>query len=260
MYPSIANAPVGVFDSGIGGLSVWKEVVKAAPREHTVYYADSACCPYGTKTPEEIIARCNHIMDFLLGQQQCKLIVVACNTATAAGINYLREKYPVLFVGMEPAVKPAALRSATGVVGVLATQGTFKGRLYHETLARFASQVHIIEQPGDGLVELVENGLTESDEAAALLQKYIGPMLEANIDHLVLGCTHYPFLIPAIRQITGPRVTILDPAPAVAQRLKYLLAQHHLENTSDEPARHEFFSSGHLSTLKQMVARLQTSG
>jgi len=247
--------PIGFFDSGVGGLSVWREAVKLLPEEHTVYYADSAYCPYGAKQPDEIIARSRYIMDFLLGQQQCKLIVVACNTATAAAIDFLRETYPVPFVGMEPAVKPAALHSQTDVVGVLATQGTFKGRLYNETSERFATNTQIIEQPGDGLVELVEKGLAESDEALALLKTYIDPMLAAGIDYLVLGCTHYPFLIPTIRKITGDRVTILDPAPAVAQRTKYLLEQRGLLNTSGEEPRREFFSSGDLQTLKRMVAR-----
>jgi glutamate racemase len=224
-------------------LSVWREVVKLLPHEHTVYYADSAYCPYGQKPPAQIIERCDRIVDFLTRQQPCKLIVVACNTATAAAIDHLRATYPLPFVGMEPAVKPAALHSVTGVVGVLATQGTFKGRLYQETLERFAGDVQIIEQPGDGLVELVERGATDGEEAQALLEKYIRPMLHARIDHLVLGCTHYPFLIPAIRKITGDRVTILDPAPAVAQRVKSLLAQNNLLNNSGEEARHAFFSS-----------------
>ncbi|MDR2358410.1 MAG: glutamate racemase [Prevotellaceae bacterium] len=248
-----SEAPIGLFDSGVGGLSVWREVVKLLPDEHTVYYADSAYCPYGQRLPDEIIERSDRIMDFLIGQQQCKLIVVACNTATAAAIAHLRAAYPLPFVGMEPAVKPAALHSVTGVVGVLATQGTFKGRLYHETLERFAGHVQIIEQPGDGLVELVENGATGGEEAQALLEKYIRPMLHARIDHLVLGCTHYPFLIPAIRKITGDGVTILDPAPAVAQRVKFLLSQDNLLNISGGEARHEFFSSGDIKTLQRLL-------
>ena len=248
-----SEAPIGLFDSGVGGLSVWREVVKLLPHEHTVYYADSAYCPYGQKSPAEITERSDRIMDFLLGQHQCKLMVVACNTATAAAIDHLRAAYPVPFVGMEPAVKPAALHSVTGVVGVLATQGTFKGRLYHETLERFAGHIQIIEQPGDGLVELVERGDTGGEEAQALLEKYIRPMLQANIDHLVLGCTHYPFLIPAIQKITGDRVTILDPAPAIAQRVKFLLSQHRLLRIPVNEARHEFFSSGDMKTLRLML-------
>jgi glutamate racemase len=256
----MVTVPIGVFDSGVGGLSVWREMIKLLPHEHTIYYADSAYCPYGTMQPSEIIARCDRIMEFLLGQQQCKLIVVACNTATAAAIDHLRAAYAVPFVGMEPAVKPAALHSATGAVGVLATQGTFKGRLYHDTLARFAQHVQIIEQSGDGLVELVESGATESAEAYALLQKYIQPMLEARIDHLVLGCTHYPFLIPAIQKIVGNAVTIIDPSAAVAQRVKFLLEQHHLLNTSsdeDNEIRREFFSSGDVQPLCRMANDMQ---
>jgi glutamate racemase len=250
-----SEAPIGLFDSGVGGLSVWREVVKLLPCEHTVYYADSAYCPYGQKSSGEIIERSDRIMDFLTGQHQCKLIVVACNTATAAAIDHLRAAYPLPFVGMEPAVKPAALHSVTGVVGVLATQGTFKGRLYHETLERFAGHVQIIEQPGDGLVELVESGHTGGEEAQTLLEKYIRPMLQANIDHLVLGCTHYPFLIPAIRKITGNRVTILDSAPAVAQRVKFLLSQDRLLNVSGDKARHEFFSSGDINSITDWICQ-----
>ncbi|MDR1681659.1 MAG: glutamate racemase [Prevotellaceae bacterium] len=243
------TAPIGFFDSGIGGLSVWRAGVRLLPGEHTVYYADSAYCPYGAKEPDEIVARCVFIVDFLL-QHHCKLIVAACNTATSAAIDYLRAHYAVPFVGMEPAVKPAALHSLSGVVGVLATRGTFKGRLYHETRAQFAADVQIIEQPGDGLVELAEAGQTNSQQASLLLQQYIQPMLDAGADHLVLGCTHYPLFIPLITRIAGHRLTIIDPAPAVAHQIKSLLAEHHLLNTSGERARHEFFSSGKHGMLK----------
>jgi glutamate racemase len=208
-----------------------------------VYYADTAFCPYGTRTADDVIARADYIAKFLLSKQ-AKLIVVACNTATAAAITHLRNTYAVPFVGMEPAVKPAALHSKSGVVGVLATQGTFKGRLYHDTLARFASQVEIIEQPGDGLVELVEAGDLESPEVYRLLEKYLRPMLDAGADHIVLGCTHYPFLIPAIRKIAGVQVHLIDPAPAVAQRVKTLLEQQLLLNPSPGEASHTFYSSG----------------
>ncbi len=235
------TAPIGLLDSGIGGLSVWREVNRLLPQEHTVYYADTAYCPYGPKTQEEIIARTAHITDWLL-DRQAKLIVLACNTATAAAIDYLRAQYNVPFVGMEPAVKPAALHSQSGIVGVLATRGTFKGRLYNETAERFAAHVKIIEQPGDGLVELIEAGRIDTPEMNALLHRYVDPLLEAGADHIVLGCTHYPFLVPALRKITGDRVVLLDPAPAVAQRVKSLLEQHGLLNTSGAPARHEFYS------------------
>ncbi|MCL2132709.1 MAG: glutamate racemase, partial [Bacteroidales bacterium] len=189
----MCQAPVGLFDSGVGGLSVWRELSRLLPFEHTVYYADTAFCPYGPKRKEEIIARAVHISDFLLAKQ-VKLIVAACNTATAAAIDYLRKHYEIPFVGMEPALKPAALLSKSGVVGVLATQGTFKGRLYHETAERFAANTVIIEQCGDGLVELIEAGKINTPEMEALLHKYIDPMIAAGADYIVLGCTHYPFL------------------------------------------------------------------
>jgi glutamate racemase len=221
---------------------VWREVTQLLPHEHTVYYADTAFCPYGARTADEVIARADYITKFLLSKQ-AKLIVVACNTATAAAITHLRNTYAAPFVGMEPAVKPAALHSKSGVVGVLATQGTFKGRLYHDTLERFASQVTLIEQPGDGLVELVEAGDLESPEVYRLLEKYLRPMLDAGADHIVLGCTHYPFLVPAIRKIAGGQVRLIDPAPAVAQRVKALLGKHGLLNPSAEKATHAFYSS-----------------
>ncbi|MDR0295117.1 MAG: glutamate racemase [Prevotellaceae bacterium] len=238
----MSSAPVGLLDSGIGGLSVWREVTRLLPHEHTVYYADSAYCPYGPKTREEIIARVVHITNFLL-TKQAKLIVVACNTATAAAIDYLREQYnKTLFVGMEPAVKPAALLSKSGVVGVLATQGTFNGRLYHETVERFAANTTVIEQYGDGLVELIEAGKIDTPEMDALLHKYINPMLEAGADHIALGCTHYSFLIPAIRKITENKAELLDPAPAVAQQVKHLLVQNNLIDTETTKPKYEFFS------------------
>ena len=247
--------PVGVFDSGVGGLSVWCEMVKLLPHEHSIYYADSAFCPYGVKKPEEIIARCERISNFLLSEN-CKMIVVACNTATAAAIDHLRATCTVPLVGMEPAVKPAALHSSSGIVGVLATRSTFKGRLYHETSERFAANVQIIEQAGDGLVELVEAGKTDSEEVMALLKKYIEPMLEAGIDHLVLGCTHYLFLIPAIQKITAHQVKILNSAPAVAKRIQFLLNENNMLNTSGATGRHLFFSGGMVSALEMMIQNM----
>jgi len=239
----MSPAPIGLFDSGIGGLSIWREVTRLLPYESTVYYADTSYCPYGPKTQEEIIARAVHITDFLLAKQS-KIVVVACNTATAAAIDYLRKQYNVLFVGMEPAVKPAALLSKSGVVGVLATQGTFKGRLYHETAERFAANTAIIEQSGDGLVELIEAGKIDTPEMNVLLHRYIDPMLEAGADHIVLGCTHYLFLIPAIRKIIGNSAELLNPAPAVAQQVKNLLIQNDLLNTGTAKPQYEFFSDG----------------
>lgn len=256
MSGDVSYYPIGVFDSGIGGLSVWRELVKLMPNEDIVYVADSASCPYGNKSQERVIELSDRIVRFLL-EKGCKLIVIACNTATAAAIDYLRKSYSIPFVGMEPAVKPAALSSKTGVVGILATAGTFKGRLFNETKDRFASDVKIIEQIGEGLVEIVENGKTASENAKQLLQSYIQPMLDAKVDHLVLGCTHYPFLIPQIKEIVKDRMAILDPAPAVAKRVKYLLKKGGLDSKgrSKTPA-YSFYSTGSTMALQRMLATL----
>lgn len=210
---------IGVFDSGVGGLSVWREMIKLMPDERFVYVSDSGHCPYGPKPREEVIDRSRKITEYLINRG-VDMIVVACNTATAAAIESLRSSYTIPFVGMEPAVKPAALNTSTGVIGVLATQGTFKGELYLRTLHKFAANATVIEQIGEGLVELVENGRTNTPEAEELLKKYIIPMMERHADHLVLGCTHYPFLIEAIQKIVGNKMIILNPAPAVAKRVK----------------------------------------
>ncbi len=256
MSTSAASLPIGVFDSGVGGLSVWRELAKLMPNEDIIYVADSANCPYGNKSQEEVIALSNRITSFLL-DESCKLIAIACNTATAAAIDYLRAHYNVLFVGMEPAVKPAALSSKTGVVGILATAGTFKGRLFNETKERFASDVKAIEQVGEGLVDAVENGTTASAETKLLLQSYVQPMLDANADHLVLGCTHYPFLIPQIEEIAKGRIVILDPAPAVAKHTKRLLEESGLDNKDKERIPfYSFYSTGNTDTLNRMLKEL----
>lgn len=256
MSNNTSSLPIGVFDSGVGGLSVWRELAKLMPSEAIIYVADSANCPYGNKSQQEIITLSDRIASFLV-EQGCKLIVVACNTATAGAIDYLRSKYTIPLVGMEPAVKPAALRSKTGVVGILATAGTFKGRLFNETKERFASDVKVIEQVGEGLVDAVENGTTDSAETKQLLQTYIQPMLAANVDHLVLGCTHYPFLIPQIKEITKDSVTILDPAPAIAKHTKHLLEESGLDNKSrNSTPLYTFHSTGDTTTLKRMLAEL----
>lgn len=207
----------GVFDSGAGGLSVWKELVSAAPEEQYFYISDNANCPYGPKSKEFIVGRAQAISDYLISEG-AEIIVVACNTATAAAIDSLRSRYDIPFVGMEPAVKPAAIETKSGVIGVLATKGTFNGRLYIDTSEKFARSrdIRIIETVGEGLVELVEEGKTETPEAEALVRKYVEPMVSAGADHIVLGCTHYPFLSGLIEKIAGDSVKILNPAPAVA--------------------------------------------
>ena len=184
---------IGIFDSGSGGLSVLREIIKILPEEKYAYYADNAFCPYGEKTPEFIRERGRAITDFLL-EKGADIIVVACNTATAAAISYLRNEYPVSFIGMDPAVKPAALSSATGVIGVLATAGTLKGSKYLTTKGLYEDDVKIVERVGKGFVELVERGILEGPEAEATVRESLVPLLEAGADRIVLGCTHYPFL------------------------------------------------------------------
>ena len=247
---SLTLPPIGVFDSGLGGLSVWREVVKLLPNHSIIYVSDNAYCPYGPRPVEVLIKRTQEISRFLI-EQGCALIVVACNTATAAAIDHLRSAFPLPFVGMEPAVKPAALHSKTGVVGILATRGTFQGRLYQETSHRFAAHIRVIEQIGDGLVELVEQGLAHSPEALQLLHTYIDPMIEAGADHLVLGCTHYPFLIPVIEQISQGRMTIIDPAPAVAQQVCAVWEQRDkVDYLVDTPPIYRFYTTGSEDALR----------
>ena len=189
------NKPIGIFDSGIGGTSIWKEVVKLVPNENTIYLADSKNAPYGEKSSEEIIALSIKNTEFLISKG-CKLIIVACNTATTNAIDYLRENYTIPFIGIEPAIKPAALLSKTGAIGILATKGTLSSKLFEKTTKEYTKNITTIEQDGEGLVPLIEEGKLNSPEINELLTTYLKPMLNFNIDHLVLGCTHYPYLIP----------------------------------------------------------------
>ena len=214
---------IGVFDSGVGGLSVWKELAALMPGQRYIYVSDSGYCPYGPRPKAYVVERCRRISEFLI-ENGADIIVVACNTATAASIDVLRSTYDIPFVGMEPAVKPAALQSESGVIGVLATQGTLKGELYLRTLHKFAANTKVIEQVGNGLVELVEEGKTDTPQAFELIGSYIRPMVQAGADHIVLGCTHYPFLSDAIKRIAGDGVKILNPAPAIARQAKNLLS------------------------------------
>lgn len=218
---------IGLFDSGSGGLSVLREIVRLLPDEKYVYYSDNAHCPYGEKSPEYIRERCREIVRLLL-DKGADIIVVACNTATAAAIQVLREEFPVRFIGMEPAVKPAALGTRTGVVGVLATAGTLKGSKYLTTKGNFEDGCTIVEHVGQGFVELVENGNLEGEAAEDVVRSSLQPLLDAGADTIVLGCTHYPFLLPVLRKLAGPGVRFIDPAPAVARHLIYVMVQERL--------------------------------
>lgn len=213
--------PIGLFDSGIGGTSIWKEIHALLPGEDTIYLADSKNAPYGQKSKDEIIALSCKNVEFLL-EHNSKLIVVACNTATTNAIKELRERYDVPFIGIEPAIKPAAIHTKTNAIGILATKGTLSSELFNKTVAGF-KDVNVVEQVGYNLVALIESGKLESEEVRELLQQYLQPMIDANIDYLVLGCSHYPYLVPQIKEILPPHVKIIDSGEAVARQTKKVL-------------------------------------
>lgn len=217
------NQPIGIFDSGIGGTSIWKEIHNLLPNEKTIYLADSKNAPYGQKSKKEIIALSMKNTDLLL-EMGCKLIVVACNTATTNAIQELREKYDVPFIGIEPAIKPAVANSKTQIIGILATQGTLNSELFNKTAEMF-HDTKIVEQVGHGLVQLIENGKMNTPEMTKLLHAYLTPMIEANIDYLVLGCSHYPYLIPQIKKILPDHVHIIDSGQAVAKQTQNVLRE-----------------------------------
>lgn len=235
----IATNPIGLFDSGIGGTSIWQEVHLLLPNEDTIYLADNKNAPYGQKTKEEIIHLSFKNTEFLL-ENNCKIIVVACNTATTNAIKELRAKYDVPFIGIEPAIKPAANNSKTQIIGVLATKGTLSSDLFHSIVTRF-NEVQIIEQVGYGLVQLIENGDIESAEMTELLHTYLTPMIKANIDYLVLGCTHYPYLIPQIEQIIPPHIKIIDSGEAVAKQTQFILNQNNGLNLNTDTKNNNLF-------------------
>ncbi len=231
---------IGFFDSGVGGTSIWKEVVKLLPYEDTIYLADSKNAPYGEKTKEQIKERSIRNTELLLSKG-CKLIIVACNTATTNAIDYLRANYKVPFIGIEPAIKPAALQSKTKNIGVLATKGTLASDLFAKTSSKYTQNITVLEQNGDGLVPLIEAGKHHSEELKGLLKRYVQPMVEKKIDYLVLGCTHYPYLIPEIRKIVGDKVKIIDSGEAVARRTKAILIENKLMSTSKVLGQHKFY-------------------
>ena len=229
------------------------------PDQNFCYIADSAYCPYWRKSPEELQDRSRKLTDFLLQQWNCDLIVVACNTATAAAIEVLRSEYSIPFVWMEPAIKPAILHSKTWVVWILATDWTFKWALYHRTLTQFQWDVKVIEEVWDWLVELVEQNKTECKEAKQLLIKYLSPMIESNVDHIVLWCTHYPFLTDTIEKILDEhnvldKITIVNPAPAVALQTQRVL--ENLNSQKNVPSKNHFYSTWDKKILKNFVENI----
>ena len=245
------NYPIGLFDSGIGGTSIWKEINNLLPNESCIYLADSKNAPYGQKSKEEIVELCFKNTELLL-EQNCKLIVVACNTATTNAIAELRAKFTVPFIGIEPAIKPAAVNSVTQTIGILATKGTLNSALFHENAAKF-SEVKIIEQVGYGLVQLIEDGQLESVEIKNLLHLYLQPMIDANIDYLVLGCSHYPYLIPAIKKILPKKIRIIDSGEAVAIQTKKLLETTIGCRISVSPSKQMFYTNKNAEVLKMIL-------
>jgi len=245
------NNPIGLFDSGIGGTSIWKEIHELLPHENTVYLADSKNAPYGQKSKEEIIQLSFKNTEFLINQN-AKIIVVACNTATTNAIKELRDKYDIPFIGIEPAIKPAALNSHKKVIGILATQGTLNSTLFHQTLEKF-QDIKIIEQIGHGLVPLIENGAIKSPEMFKLLQSYLIPMIEANIDYLVLGCSHYPFLIPQIKKILPDHIKIIDSGEAVARQTKKVVVETVGENKNNTNGTIVFYSNANPKVLSDIL-------
>jgi glutamate racemase len=245
------NNPIGLFDSGIGGTSIWREIHELLPDENTIYLADSKNAPYGQRSKEEIVGLSMKNTEFLL-EQNCKIIVVACNTATTNAIKELRAKYSVPFIGIEPAIKPAATLSKTQTIGILATKGTLNSELFHQTAERFQN-TKIIEQIGHGLVQLIENGGINSTEMAKLLNSYLQPMIEANIDYLVLGCSHYPYLIPQIKKILPESIKIIDSGEAVARQTKNILEERIGLNNQLEKSTQVFYTNSNPQVLNSIL-------
>ncbi|MAN58541.1 MAG: glutamate racemase [Flavobacteriaceae bacterium] len=246
------NSPIGFFDSGVGGTSIWKEVHALLPKEHTIYLADSKNAPYGNRSASEIIALSIKNTEKLL-KLDCKLIVVACNTATTNAIDKLRNSYAVPIVGIEPAIKPAALKTSTKSIGILATKGTLSSALFHQTASAFTKDISVVEIVGEGLVPLIEKGELDSPEMMELLQKYTAPMLAANIDYLVLGCSHYPYLLPALRTLLPAHIQIIDSGGAVARQTDHLLTINNLKRAAQTPPNLSFYTNTNTDTLQFLL-------
>jgi len=250
------DRPIGIFDSGIGGLSVLREVHHRLPGENLIYFADQAHLPYGRRSLDDIRSYALEITRFLL-ELECKLIIVACNSASAAALAALRETYShTLFVGMEPAVKPAAEATRTGVIGVLATPVTFQGDLFASVMARFAADVRVLQETPVGLVDHIERGEIDHPATRRILETAVKPFQQEKVDTIVLGCTHYPFIIPQLRSIIGPDVAIIDPAPAISRQVQRLLNQHNLSGKAQEIGSRTYISSLDGAALADQVERL----
>ncbi len=255
MSSSINNQPIGIFDSGVGGISVLKHIHALLPHEDLIYLADSKYAPYGNQTPEEIITRCMILCDDLL-QKNVKAIVVACNTATAAAIDTLRETFDIPIIGMEPAVKPAAEASKNGIIGVLATVGTLKSAQFAALLEAYGRDVKVVTQACVGLVECIERGELDSTETKALIRQYTAPLLAEGADTIVLGCTHYPFVKHAIQEIVGKEITLVDTGAAVAKQLKRQLEEKGLLSNNKQKTEVHFWTNSEAENADQVTEKL----
>ncbi len=250
------DGPIGVFDSGVGGLSVLRAIRRQMPQESIVYFGDQAHVPYGPRPLQQVREFAVAITRFLL-LRNAKIIVVACNSASAAGLMHLRKTFPeVPFVGMEPAVKPAAEHTSSGVVGVLATPATFQGELYASVVERFGKDVALLQSTCPGLVQRVEAGDLNGPEPRAILEAALRPLLAGKIDTIVLACTHYPFVIPLIEEIAGSNVRVIDPAPAIARQTERLLDARALARPKGQPGAVEYLTSGDPDSFNRSLQML----
>jgi glutamate racemase len=250
------SGPIGIFDSGVGGLSVLREVSRLLPTEDLIYIADQVHVPYGNRSREEVLGFSREIVRFLIDKGS-KLLIIACNTASAVALEDLRKLHPTLpFVGMEPAVKPAAQKTRSGVVGVLATPATFQGDLYSSTVEKYARGVTILQDTCPGLVAQIEQGRIDSPETRQILETALQPMINDGVDEIVMGCTHYPFVIPLIREIVGGGINVIDPAPAVARQTGRLLEHFDLRNRSGEKAGKDYFTTGDPAAFLEVLESL----
>jgi glutamate racemase len=248
--------PIGMLDSGVGGLSVLREVRTLLPAEHVIYVADQGHLPYGPRPREELRGFVEAIARYLI-ERGCKLLVIPCNAANAAALHYLRDLFPLWpIVGMEPAIKPAAEHTKTGVIGVITTKATFQGELFASVIDRFAQNVQVETQVCPDFVTVVERGMPDPDETREIVAGYLAPLKAANIDALVIGCTHFPFLNPYLQEYLGDGVAIIDPAPAVARQVKRVLTERGLINASSTHGTTEYITTADPDHMRFLVDKL----
>lgn len=250
------NHPIGIFDSGLGGLTALEDIRALLPQENLVYVADSAFAPYGSKDDAMVVQRCESLACYLIDTHNIKALVVACNTATAAAIQTLREQLAIPVIGMEPAIKPAVAATQSGVVGVLATENTLKSDKFSNLLDAHQHRARIITQPCFGLVEAIEQGDFNSEKTKQLLQGYVQPLLDEGVDTLVLGCTHYPLLEPLIRELVGEQVHMISTGAAVAKQVQHTLQQSGIENQEVRQPTYSFYTSGDVAHVETLASKL----